>query len=231
MNYLSTLKCTLKPRIIEQAFIFLLIIFISNANAKQNNQKISIYLHPSSFLFGWMGSDIDIYPTGDDIPTSHFYMIYLTVEIPLNLNNSLIIQPSLWYQEGMTGISGRTYYHQDMVKRLGPGIGFRHFIGDGLYLQAMSSIYYYSIEVEDGGWIKDNDGIDKYESTYKKGFYADLLGYLGYSWKGKIICTFSDIGIGFGYPSNSPTRELSAILFKKQKPLIHDVNFGIGISF
>jgi hypothetical protein len=201
-------------------FIFLLIIFISGANAEdnkeQNNQKISIYLHPYSFILTWMLHQWTIAGT-DPIP---FYRIYLTVEIPLSLSNSLIIQPSLWYSES----SGHTHIEYngkliDKMFRLGPGIGFRHFVngkGDGLYLQAMNDIHYYSIKELD-------------ESAYKKGFYADLLGYLGYSWKISGLSVFSDIGIGFIYPVNNSSREV--IIGFYRKPLTFDFNAGVGFSF
>ncbi|MDR1829285.1 MAG: hypothetical protein LBQ76_00780 [Candidatus Fibromonas sp.] len=200
-------------------FVFLLIIFISNANAEdskeQNHQKISIYLHPHSFILTWMLHQITIFGT-DPIP---FYRIYLTFEIPLNLSNSLIIQPSLWYSEspGSTHIeyNGKLI---DKMFRLGPGIGFRHFVsgnGKGLYFQAMSDIHYYSIKELD-------------EISYKKGFYADLLGYLGYSWKFSRLSIFSDIGVGIIYPVNNSSREVIIGLYKK--PLTFDINFGIGLS-
>ncbi|MDR1812986.1 MAG: hypothetical protein LBQ87_09195 [Candidatus Fibromonas sp.] len=199
-------------------FIFLLVIFISGANAEgneeQNNKKISIYLHPCSFVFNWALYHNRI--AGID-PIS-FYMIYFTFEIPLNISNSLIILPSLWYTES----SGSTYLEKDgklidKMFRLGPGIGFRHFVngkGDGLYLQAMSNIHYYSIKELD-------------ENLYKS-FYADLLGYLGYSWKISGLSVFSDIGIGIIYPVNNSSRKVIYGLYKK--PLTFDINFGIGLS-
>jgi hypothetical protein len=239
MNYPSTLKCTLKPRITEQAlvldlfagcgglflvFIFLLILFISDANAEgdneQDNQKISIYLHPNSFFCVWMFT----YNSIAGMDPAPFYAIYLTVEVPLNLSNSLIIQPSLLYYES----SGTTYitHNEKLIEkmfRLGPGIGFRHFLngkGDDLrlYLQAMSNIHYYSIKELD-------------PSIYKKGFYTDLLGYLGFSRKRKIfglsVCTFSDIGVGIVYPTNNS----SPVIFGLYKKFLTiDANMGIGFS-
>jgi len=199
-------------------FIFLLVIFISGANAEgneeQNNKKISIYGHPWSFALA-LATHYNSIAGADPIP---FFMIYFTFEIPLNISNSLIIQPSLWYSKS----SGSTYIEYDgklidNMFRLGPGIGFRHFVngkGDGLYLQAMSNIHYYSIKELD-------------ENLYKS-FYADLLGYLGYSWKISGLSVFSDIGIGFIYPVNNSIREPIIGFYKK--PLTFDINFGMGLN-
>ena len=138
-------------------------------------------------------------------------MIYSTVKIPFNLSNSLIIQPSLWYGESSKGD----------IFRLGSGIGFRHFVngkGDGWYLQAMSSIHYYSKE-------------ELSDSIYEKGFYADLLGYLGYSWKISVISMFLDTGIGFTTPVNRSSREFALGTLGYKRPLVFDMNLGMGFSF
>jgi len=222
------------------AFIFLLIIFISSANAEdneeQNNKKISIYLHPFSFFLidtwenGWSNSLFDDKP--------HIFIAYLTIKIPLSLSNSLIIQPSFWNRSGPFL---DTFGHEDDdeilrlddLSRLGLGIGLRHFVngkGDGLYFQAMSNVYHYSITE----WNRStyNNALFSYKKInfyYNKGYYADLLGYLGYSWKYSHFSMFSDIGIGTIYPINNSNYELMVGVYKK--PFTFDMNLGIGLSF
>jgi len=207
--------------------VFLLIIFISSANAEdveddeeQDNQRISIYLHPGALYYAFMVGSI---PTIVNAAPIYFYLLYLTVEIPLSLSNSLIIQPSLLYNEH----NGNTYMANESngnsienMFRLGSGIGYRHFVngkGDGLYLQVMSDFFYYSIKEEE-------------ESAYKKDFYADLLGYVGYSWKKSRLSIFSDIGIGVVSPSNDLSREVVTPGLWKNS-ITFDANFGIGLSF
>jgi len=183
--------------------VFLLIIFISSANAEdsegQDNQRISIYLHPVSFYLSFLSDNT--------------FLFYLTVEIPLNLSSSLIIQPSFLYEEHNRSSIERMF-------RSGSGLGYRHFVngkGDGLYLQAMSDIFYYSIKEEE-------------ESAYKKDFYADLLGYVGYSWKKSRSSIFIDAGVGVVSPSNDLSREV-VMLGLWENLITFDANFGIGISF
>jgi len=206
-----------------KAFVFLLIIFISSANAKDSKE---FYLHPTSSIYAWLKTPFNcISFDGDKEYPFPFYMIYLTFEIPLNLSNSLIIQPSLWYNKSVN----KTYIldaHGLVFKlfRLGSGIGLRHFvkeIGKGLYLQAMSSVHYYSVE-------------ESYNEDLK-GYYADLLGYLGYSWKFSRLSIFFDIGIiGIGtiYPTdNSSDNPSEVITAGYTKPFTVDANLGIGFSF
>jgi len=210
-----------------KAFIFLLIIFISSANAeynnKQNNQRISIYLHPASLFMADLVQNINIVGDADTIP---IYVTYLTFEIPLSLSNSLIIQPSLWYIEGTWYYNENEIVKVDNLFRLGSGIGVRHFVnrkGDGLYLQAMGNIHYYSIKELDESIYNNKD------FYYKKGFYADLLGYLGYSWKYSFFSIFQDIGIGIIFPIDNPSYKVTVGAYKK--PFTVDANLGIGFSF
>jgi len=208
-------------------FAFLLIIFVSNANA------VSIYLHPGSYFFMAFGAKFDLFPAEPDEHRDDFcHLIYLTVEIPLNLSNSLIIQPSLLYSENTIGtymsnhkIVGRSI---EETYRLGSGIGYRHFLngeGDGLYLQAMSDIHYYSIKLRQENADKEVSSTD-----VKKGFYADLLGYIGYSWKISPVSIFLDTGVGVVSPDKDSSRE--SVMFGLWKNFItYDANFGIGISF
>ncbi|MCL1955988.1 MAG: hypothetical protein FWF63_01575 [Fibromonadales bacterium] len=211
------------------AFIFLLIIFISDANAKynkeQNNQKISIYGHPASLYMAYVVKNINIVDTGDGSPDedqSPIYTAYLTVEIPLSLRYSLIIQPSLWYVEGGWYSADNEILYVDKLFRLGSGIGLRHFVngkGDGLYLQPMSSVHYYSIK----------ESYNDKDFYYKKGYYADLLGYLGYSWKYSFFSIFSDIGIGTIFPFGNSSYKV--LVGGYNKPFTFDMNLGIGFSF
>jgi len=221
------------------AFIFLLIIFISDANAKynreQNNKKISIYGHPFSSLFigvwenGWSNSLFDDKP--------NIFIAYLTIEIPLSLSNSLIIQPSFWSRSGP--FLDRFGHEDDDEKlrldelfRLGLGIGLRHFVnrkGDGLYFQAMSNVYHYSITEWNRSTYDNTLFSKKINFYYNKGYYADLLGYIGYSWKYSHFSIFSDIGIGTIFPFGNSSYKVLVGAYKK--PLVFDSNLGIGFSF
>ncbi|MDR2584272.1 MAG: hypothetical protein LBC75_12395 [Fibromonadaceae bacterium] len=216
------------------AFIFLLIIFISSANAEESkeeyNQRISVYFHPFSTIF------IGVWENG--LSTSLFddestiFIADLTVKIPLSLSNSLIIQPSFWNRSGPF-LDRLVHYDDeklrlDNLSRLGLGIGLRHFVngkGDGLYFQAMSNVYHYSIRE----WNRSTYNNGKINLYYNKGYYADLLGYLGYSWKFSRLSMFSDIGIGTIYPINNSNYELMVGVYKK--PFTFDMNLGIGLSF
>jgi len=182
--------------------------------------------------------DFEIFPTDPpDVDRDDFYhLIYLTIEIPLNLSNSLIIQPSLLYSENATGTfseykAGTFRFVRRTIEeksRFGSGIGYRHFLngkGDGFYLQAMGDIFYYSIKVK-----QENADKEVSYGDVKKDFYADLLGYVGYSWKISHCSIFLDTGVGI-VAADKDSRSENVMLGLWKNPITFDVNFGMGISF
>jgi hypothetical protein len=189
-----------------RTFTCFALLMISYANAqetavKQKNTRVSVYLHPFSTYTGIL----EMNP------------IYLTVEVPFSLFNSLIIRPSLLN-------SNKDEY--DNVFRLGSDIGFRHHLnekGEGLYLQGQIGIFYYKRIDTD---TKGGDDVivgpfdfalapfsDRHIS--KKSIWLDIMGYFGYSLKFSMVSMFFDIGFGVA-------------LFHKILP---DINVGIGIPF
>jgi len=88
----------------------------------------------------------------------------------------------------------------------------------------MSNVHHYS--------IKESDWLNSKGFYYKKGYYADLLGYIGYSlnsWTFSRFKIFSDIGIGTIFPFNNPSYKVLVGAYKK--PFTFDANLGIGLSF
>lgn len=207
---------------------FLFVIFVNQANAEVNEDKVSVYLHPTMFSIAFPALELFVMDCkyneeknntnyikcGDRISFFLNLMLYSTIEIPINLSNSFIIQPSLWLMWEMS--------------RVGSGFGIRHFLngkGDGWYLQAMSSFYRYS-------YLAGSD-FHTNEDVFKKGFYADLLGYVGYSFKKfkeENSRVFLDFGIGTLYPSKNIDKINGAYVDKPFKNLLIDVNFGAGFS-
>jgi hypothetical protein len=92
-----------------------------------DNQRISIYLHPSTLI---LSMAVDEFPL----------FLYITAEYPISRFNSIIINPSIW-----TGGA-------DVFFRAGTGLGIRRFANgeaNGLYLQLMPSIHYISFDFKD----------------------------------------------------------------------------------
>jgi len=193
----------------------LLIISISYANTQetvieQNNARISVYLHPVSMLFTLWG----ISP------------IYLTVEIPFSLSNSLIIRPSFLNISHVDG---------DKAFRLGSDIGFRHYLarnGEGLYLQGQMGIFYFR---NNNHYTRCDDECSDtmgppqpFYSIYipRKSIWLDFMGYIGYSIKFSNVSIFIDTGFGSGLGISTETGHVE--LFDKIWP---DFNIGIGIPF
>jgi len=154
-------------------YFFLLVISISYADtqeeqaAKDNNTRVSIYLHPA---YSYYFSNIDI------------TAIYFTIEIPFGLPNSLIIKPSFL----------RDNY--DGAFRLGSDIGFRHYLfenGEGLYLQGQMGIFYN--KRNDYYDVSSRSPLDLLHS---KSLWLNPTGYVGYSLKYSHINIFIDAGLG-----------------------------------
>jgi hypothetical protein len=169
------------------------LLMISHANAQetaieQNNTRVSIYLHPVSSYVSTFGLS----------------PIYLTVEVPFSLSNSLIIRPSIFDLNR----SKRDIF------RLGSDIGFRHHLareGEGLYLQGQMGIFYYERNV-----INSDGMYDPFPSIHGplKNIWLDAMGYVGHSFKFSRVSLFIDVGIGIG-----------------RSDILLDANFGIGIPF
>jgi len=192
--------------------ICLLIISTSYANtqeeqiAENDNARVSVYLHPVSTLLGIAG----------------FSPIYLTVEIPFSLYNSLIIRPSYLNLSNFDG---------DKIFRIGSDFGYRYYLtgkGENLYLQGQMGLFYFrgddhytSCYYEDGCDDVDANLIPFFSvPNYRKSLWLDAMGYIGFSFK----YVFIDVGIGLIMVIN-PER---VKLFDELWP---DLNIGIGIPF
>jgi hypothetical protein len=185
----------------KSTFILFLAFFAANAAMEQfeqeriaanpsavDNSRVSVYFHPAALL---IGANVDM------------LVLYSTVEKPFSLYNSLIVKPSIWYN--------------DYFSRIGGDIGLRHYPGgrgEGLYLQLQGGAFRISAK-RDWSWdidLKDND------EKENSGVWFDGMGYFGYAYKYAYLSIYSDTGIGYGCV-------LSAC------SLIYDINLGIGIAF
>jgi hypothetical protein len=172
------------------AFLFLAVFA---ANAQNDNTRVSVYLHPISFF---------TYYAEDEI------VVYSTVEIPLNLSFALIIYPDVW-------IDSKQLDKYASVSRVGSGLGIRYFLnerGDGMYLQALADLHYYSIK-------------DELELHGGKGVSNTFMLYLGNAYKFRRVSIFSDIGVGIG---NAKAKHKDILYSNK---VYFDFSLGIGIPF
>jgi len=172
---------------------------------KNNNTRVSVYLHPFSNL-------LSLSP------------IYLTVETPFSLYNSLIIRPSFLDISHVDG---------DKAFRIGSDIGLRHYLagnGEGLYLQGQMGIFYfrnnnhYVHDEECGTEEVNKNPFYRIYNIPKKSLWLDVMGYIGYSLKFSHISIFIDAGFGPALAINHEHVEL----FDELRP---DLNIGIGFSF
>jgi hypothetical protein len=170
-----------------------------------DNQRISIYLHPVTLIAGMAAEPIPAF-------------IYITGEYPISKFNSIIINPSIW-----TG-------GEDVFFRVGTGLGIRHFASgeaSGLYLQLMPSIHYVSIDVKDDvlgkitGRIMDVMGYIGYSAKYA-GISIFFDVGIGYQWaalsRDKSKKNDDEDSDSFFVPTSASGRYLYG-----------DINFGIGI--
>jgi len=196
---------------------------LSIANAKeceqektdyQKNLRMVAYLHPMSLFFG---------------AAFNMFMITSTIEKPLSLSNSVIIQPSVWYGSS-DGYIADVVEYEDFT-RLGVGIGMRRYAvnkGSGFYLQAIASAYYTFAER-----IQYREKNDNYYGGYgmkswiiEKGIIlGELMLYIGSAHKWQNINIFYEGGLGLGYDGTN--------VFKIGyiNKLATNFNFGIGIPF
>ncbi|MDR0517330.1 MAG: hypothetical protein LBH25_09840 [Fibromonadaceae bacterium] len=166
---------------------------------KQDNTRISVYLHPLLL-------SLCVLEKGNSA-----LMLYSTIEIPLDLEQSLIVKPSF--------IS--SVEKLEIQLKVGNDIGVRTYYnkkGEGLYWQAQVGAFYSNI----------NALSSESEIISSNPIWLDAMAYIGYSKKFSNVSVFADIGIGLGnlfgfeYDGYSQYSDLFPIL---------DANFGIGIPF
>jgi len=178
--------------------------------AKNDNTRVSVYLHPTTML----SALLDLSP------------IYLTVEIPFSLYNSLIIRPSY------LNISHKA--EDEKAFRLGSDIGIRNYLagkGEGLYLQGQIGIFYFRSNNHRCDEVC-SDAVTVPEPPFyniyipKKSIWLDVMGYIGYSLKFSNVSIFFDSGFGrvLGISTETGRTKLSDKFWP-------DLNIGIGIPF
>jgi len=191
--------------------VFLLALFANAQEAPlQNNLRVSAYLHPVSLFYG---------------AAYNMLMFSSTVEVPLNLSNSVIIQPTVWLGSSYGYIGDIVEYEK--LKRAGGGIGMRRYFedkGSGFYLQAVTGVYYVSAES-----ISHKESDEKIPDITTwirvKGWVGELMLYMGLSRKWQNINLFYEGGLGFGY-DGTETFQMGYI-----NRLAANFNIGIGIPF
>jgi len=179
----------------------------------QKNLRVSAYLHPFSLFWG---------------AAYDMFMFTSTVEVPLSLSNSVIIQPTVWLGSSDGYIDDLVEYEK--LRRVGTGIGMRHYAADkgqGFYLQALAGLYYFSAES-----ISEKESEDEYRDfleittwTKVKGWVGELIFYVGASHKWQNISLFYEGGLGFGY-DGTDTYQMGYT-----NRLVANFNLGIGLPF
>jgi len=177
----------------------------------KNNLRVGAYLHPLSLFFG---------------AAYNMFMFSSTVEVPLSLRNSVVIQPTVWLGDSHGYIYDFVEYEK--LKRAGGGIGMRHYAadkGEGFYLQAVASAYYLSAESISHKEAEDERlKIPQITTWIKvKGLVGELMFYIGASQKWQNINMFYEGGLGFGY-DGTETFQMGYL-----NRLVANFNFGIGI--
>jgi len=179
----------------------------------QRNLRVSAYLHPFSLFYG---------------AAYDMFMFTSTIEIPLSLSNSVIVQPAVWLGSSDGYINDDVEYEK--LRRVGTGIGMRRYAtdkGQGFYLQALASAYYLSAES-----ISQRESEDEFLDfqeittwTKVKGWVGELIFYVGASHKWQNISLFYEGGLGFGYDGTN-TYQMGYI-----NRLVANFNMGIGLPF
>ncbi|MDR2594190.1 MAG: hypothetical protein LBC87_05405 [Fibromonadaceae bacterium] len=175
---------------------------------KQDNTRVSIYLHPLFFLLGISETE------------NPAYAIYSTIEIPFNLKRALIIKPSFVKEpREERGLDDERFKQLKVGSDIGMRI-YKYRKGEGFYWQMQTGIFYY-------------DGHHLFPETIppaRNSIWLDIMAYSGYSLKFSNVSIFADIGIGFGglygnlYALSCNSKCFSFF------PIV-DANFGIGIPF
>jgi len=184
----------------------------------QKNLRVVAYLHPMSLFYG---------------AAYNMLMFTATIEKPLSLSNSVIIQPVAWFGSSDGYIYDIVKYEK--IKRAGGGIGMRRYMldkGYGFYLQTVASAYYISADSifykkdnwEDDGWE------DRYSPSIKywtkvKGLVGELVFYAGAAHKWQNINLFYEGGLGFGYDW---THSFQMGYLNR---LVFNFNVGVGLPF
>jgi len=185
------------------------------APTQQDEKKLRVvvYLHPLPFFVG---------------AAYNMFMFNSTVELPLSLSNSMVIQPAIWLGSSDGFILDAVEY-EDLV-RVGSGVGLRHYAnnkGYGFYLQGIASIYYFQAE----SIQHKEDGDDNYWrskiTTWKKvkGTVGELMFYIGAAHKWQNMSLSYEGGLGLGY-DGTKTYQLGYI-----NKLATNFNICVGIPF
>ena len=195
----------------------------NNPEDYQKNLRVMAYLHPLPLFFG---------------AAYNMLMLSSTIEIPLSLSNSFIIQPTIWAGSSDGYIPVVIATNDDRVeykklKRVGSGVGMRRYVvekGQGFYLQAIASAYY--IHADSISHKKDEYEDDYWYSAPKittwtkvKGVIGELMFYVGAAHKWKNISFSYEGGMGFGY-DGTDTFQMGYI-----NSLVTNFNLCIGIPF
>ncbi len=219
----------------EVLLVFLLALFANAQEASsplpnEENLRVVAYLHPLPLFFG---------------AASNMLMFSSTVEMPMNLSNSVVIQPIVWlgssdgYIPNVNVIifnddEGQNDLEYKGLVRVGSGIGLRHYIlnkGKGFYLQAIVSAYYFSAKSISSREDVLDEEYDYYYTTKidtwtnVRGVVGEFMLYTGLSHKWENISLLYEIGLGFGY-DGTKTRQMGYI-----NRLATNFNLGIGIPF
>jgi len=179
----------------------------------QKNLRMVAYLNPFQLFYG---------------AAYNMLMFTSTVEKPLSLSRSLIIQPTIWLGSSDGFIADVVEYEN--LKRLGGGIGIRQYAtdkGSGFYLQAIAGVYYNSAKS-----LQYKEENDDYWGNYKikswtevKCVLGELMLYIGSAHKWQNISFFYEGGLGFGY-DGTDTFKMGYI-----NKLAANFNLGLGIPF
>jgi len=197
--------------------VFFLTLFANAEQEKdyQENLRTVAYLHPASLFLG---------------AAYNMFMLTSTIESPLSLSNSIIIQPTIWLGSSNGYIAEVVEYEN--LRRLGIGMGIRQYAtdkGSGFYLQAMASAYY--TYAESISYKENYEGSSSYPlkgiTTWKKvrGVLGEFMLYIGSAHKWQNTSFFYEGGLGFGY-DGTDTFQIGYI-----NMLVANFNLGIGMPF
>ncbi|MDR2595180.1 MAG: hypothetical protein LBC87_10480 [Fibromonadaceae bacterium] len=179
----------------------------------QKNLRMVAYLNPFQLFYG---------------AAYNMLMFTSTVEKPLSLSRSLIIQPTVWLGSSDEFIADIVEYED--LKRFGGGIGIRQYAtdkGSGFYFQAIASAYYTSAKK-----LQYKEENESYWNDYRikswtnvKCVLGELMLYIGSAHKWQNISFFYEGGLGFGYDGTN-TFKIGYI-----NKLASNFNFGLGLPF
>jgi hypothetical protein len=193
----------------------------NNPEDYQKNLRVVAYLHPLPLFFG---------------AAYDMFMLGSTIEVPMSLKNSVVIQPTIW--AGSSGGYIPVPVNDDRVeykklKRIGSGVGMRRYVvekGQGFYLQGIAGAYY--IHADSISHKKDEYEDDYWYSAPKvttwtgvKGVIGELMFYVGAAHKWQNISFSYEGGLGFGYDGTN-TFQMGYI-----NSLVTNFNLCVGIPF